>query len=405
MIQEPNWDTIDMVKHGGHLYSSKPPLLPTLMAAVYWPIYRLSGASLGTHPYEIGRIMLVVFNLLPLLAYFLLLAGLGERFGTTDWGRLFTFAAATFGTLLTTFAVAINNHLPAAVCTAAAIYAAIGVVFDGQWRLRHFILAGLFGSLAAACEFPAAALLAVLGAVLLWKDWRATLCGFLPAVIVVAAAFFGTNWIAHGSLKPAYLHNSGTDNWYDYTYQRNGREVESYWRKPAGIDRGEPSPKIYALNVLVGHHGIFSLTPVWLLSLVGMFLWMWPRRAPADLLPGRGDLPDLGRLRDVLSAAAAVAPQLRRRQQRSALGVLARAAVAVDDAARRRRLGPAEVDPRALPGAVGPLGPLRQLPDLEPLDGSLADGLLAVFGPSGRRVGWLLEPSADAGRHRGRSHR
>ena len=90
---------------------------------------------------------------------------------------------------------------------------------------------------------------------------------------------FGTNWFAHGSLKPAYLHDSGKDNWYDFTYQRNGREVESYWKHPAGIDRGEPSPKVYALNVLVGHHGIFSLTPVWLLSLAGMFLWMWPRRA------------------------------------------------------------------------------------------------------------------------------
>ena len=63
-----------MVKHGGHLYSSKPPLLATLMAGVYWPIYRLSGATLGTHPYEIGRAMLVLFNLVPLLVYFLLLA-------------------------------------------------------------------------------------------------------------------------------------------------------------------------------------------------------------------------------------------------------------------------------------------------------------------------------------------
>ena len=43
VIQQPNWDTIDMVKHDGHLYSSKPPLLPTLMAAVYWLIYRLTG--------------------------------------------------------------------------------------------------------------------------------------------------------------------------------------------------------------------------------------------------------------------------------------------------------------------------------------------------------------------------
>jgi len=30
--------------------------------------------------------------------------------------------------------------------------------------------------------------------------------------------------------------------------------------------RGEPTRLLYAVHVLVGHHGIFSLTPVWLLS-------------------------------------------------------------------------------------------------------------------------------------------
>ncbi len=30
VIQERGWDTIDMVKHDGHLYSSKPPLFPAL---------------------------------------------------------------------------------------------------------------------------------------------------------------------------------------------------------------------------------------------------------------------------------------------------------------------------------------------------------------------------------------
>ncbi len=80
VIQQPNWDTIDMVKHDGHLYSSKPPLLPTLMAAVYWPIYRFGGVSLGTHPYEIGRFMLVLFNLIPLAIYFLLLGRAGRAF-------------------------------------------------------------------------------------------------------------------------------------------------------------------------------------------------------------------------------------------------------------------------------------------------------------------------------------
>ena len=146
--------------------------------------------------------------------------------------------------------------------------------------MRYFVIAGLFGSLAVVNEFPAAALLALLAIVLLWQAPRPTLLGFAPAVLVVAAAFFGTNWIAFHRLEPAYLHRSGTDNWYDYTYERNGRQVESYWRHPAGVDRGEPSRGVYAANVLVGHHGIFSLTPVWLLSVAGMGAWMWRSRDP-----------------------------------------------------------------------------------------------------------------------------
>ena len=53
--------------------------------------------------------------------------------------------------------------------------------------------------------------------------------------------------------------------------------IPSYWSKPEGIDRGAPSVGWYALNVLVGHHGIFSLTPVWLLAVPGVILLGWGR--------------------------------------------------------------------------------------------------------------------------------
>jgi hypothetical protein len=279
VIQQPNWDTIDMVKHDGHLYSSKPPLLPTLMAAVYWPIHKITGATLGTHPYEIGRFMLVLFNVVPLVIYFLLLARLIERFGTTDWGRMFVMGAAVFGTFLTTFAVVINNHLPAAVCAVAAIYFTAMIWFEEDRRLRTFILAGLFASLAAFNEFTAASLFAAIGVALLWKSSRLTFLGFVPPAVVVAAMFFATNWFAVHSLMPVYGHGSGADNWYDYTYERNGKTVESYWRSgnQKDLDRGEPSRAVYALNMLVGHHGIFSLTPVWLLSIAGLGIWMLKR--------------------------------------------------------------------------------------------------------------------------------
>jgi hypothetical protein len=278
VIQDPNWDTIDMVKHDGHLYSSKPPLMATLMAGIYWVIYHVTGLSLATHPFIVGRIMLVIINVIPLAISFILLARLAERFGTTDWGRLYVMAAATFGTFLTTFAVAINNHLIAAVCATVAVYAVVPIWLDGQRRVLYFVLAGFFGALMAVEELPALALFAAISLALLCKVPRQTLLAYVPAAMVVAAAFFATNWIAHGSLTIPYMHRGPGDNWYDYTYQRNGKEIESYWHNPSGIDLGEQSRAVYAFHVLVGHHGIFSLTPIWLLSVAGIFISLWPGR-------------------------------------------------------------------------------------------------------------------------------
>jgi len=126
---------------------------------------------------------------------------------------------------------------------------------------------------------------------LLWHAPRQTLTAFMPGAAIVAAAFFGTNWIAHQSLRPPYMHRSATDpndNWYHYTYTVNGRERQSYWLDPKGIDRGEPTKTMYAVHTLVGHHGIFSLTPVWLLSFAGMLMWLaapdWTRRELALLV-------------------------------------------------------------------------------------------------------------------------
>jgi hypothetical protein len=280
VIQDPNWDTIDMVKHDGHLYSSKPPLLATLMAGVYWIIYHLTGMSLATHPFVVGRIMLVIINVIPLAISILLLARLAERFGTTDWARLFIIAAAAFATYLTTFAVVINNHLIAAVCATVAVYAAAPIWYDDQRRIRYYVLAGCFGALMAASELPALALFAAISLVLLWKAPRQTLLAYFPAAMVVAIAFFASNWIAHGSITIPYAHRTADDNWYDYTYQRNGKEIESYWRHPSEIDQGEQSRAIYALNVLVGHHGIFSLTPIWLLTVAGIIIALWPGGDP-----------------------------------------------------------------------------------------------------------------------------
>ncbi len=282
ILNEPTWDTIDMVQHPGkdgerHLYSSKPPLLATLMAGEYWLIHRFTGATLGNQPYEIGRLILLTFNILPLVLMYVLVARLVERFGTTDWGRIFVMAVATLATFLNTFAIVLNNHVIAAVSAAVALEALVRILCDGEHRWRWFAIAGFAAAFTAANELPAASFLALVGLMLIWRAPRQTMLAFAPAALLVAAAFFGTNWIAHQSLRPPYMHRSDTtsgDNWYDYSYTVNGKLKQSYWLDPQGLDRGEPSKQVYAIHVLIGHHGIFSLTPVWLLSFVGMGMWL-----------------------------------------------------------------------------------------------------------------------------------
>ncbi len=220
--------------------------------------------------------MLITINVIPLAIYFWLLARMVERYGKTDWGRIFVIAAATFGTFLTTFAVVLNNHVTGAVTTLIALYAAVRIWYDGRHELRYFIAAGLLAAFTAADELPALSFFALLSVGLLWKAPKQTLIAYLPAAVVVAAGFFGTNYLAHGSVRPPYMHRGAAgspDDWYQFQY----RGKPSYWSDPKGIDLGEPSPAVYAFHALIGHHGIFSLTPVWILAVPGVIALGWGR--------------------------------------------------------------------------------------------------------------------------------
>ncbi len=294
LVVEPGWDTIDAVVHPDatgslRLYSSKPPLLSVLCAGPYWLLHRLTGWTLGDHPFEMGRALMVLYGLTPLAIFMLFTFRLIDRIGTSDWGRLWAAGLAAGGTLLTTFAVVLTNHIPAAACTAASAWLAHRIAVDGLRSHTGFAAAGATAALAVAFELPALAWLAAMLAVLASCDLRRTLTVALPAALVVAAAAFSTNWIAHGTISPPYAHRAAAaqplpagvtlrdgeswnpDNWYDYSLRlSNGKLLTSYWNKPQGVDRGEPSAATYAWHALVGHHGIFSLTPAWLLAIPGI---------------------------------------------------------------------------------------------------------------------------------------
>lgn len=117
--RDRNWYSIDLVRHRGwdgreHFYSSKPTLLTVALAGEYWLLRQTLGITLAENPFYVGRLMLLMTNVIPLAIYLFILARLVERYGTTDWGRMFVFTTAAFGTFVTTFAVTLNNHTLAA---------------------------------------------------------------------------------------------------------------------------------------------------------------------------------------------------------------------------------------------------------------------------------------------------
>ncbi len=289
IIFEDGWQSVDKVLHPATLefYSSKPPLLSTLVAGLYWLLQNLLGWTFARHTTEVVRTILLLLNGLTFWVYLRLLARLVERYGRTDWGRYYVLAAAGFATLLSLFAITFNNHSVGTFCAAVALYGTVRI-----WEVRNsagglplggqnphagwFALVGFFAALAVCNELPSAALAAALFVVLLcWYPRRTLLIG-VPAALLPLAAFFLTNYLALGQLRPAYAELKSP--WYQYE--------GSHWREPMpgevkrGIDWAKESRPIYAFHCLLGHHGLFSLTPIWLLAMVGMLWGCLSRRTP-----------------------------------------------------------------------------------------------------------------------------
>lgn len=354
------WYTIDLVRHRGadgkqHYYSSKPPLLPTLYTGVYLLIRNVTGVSLMSNPFLVAKLMLIIVNWLPLVAWWWLMVRWFERNSLGPWGLCVGTLFVAGGTFLSTFVTTLNNHLPAALAVGLSLWCIDRIALHGDRRWRWFVLCGLATSFGGANELPALSWVAAAGAILLLVDPRRMCLGYVPALLPVTLAFFVSNYAAHGQWNPAYARRdvgqklfvfewaddrpieqlpveqiaaelrkqgitcsdqatisaarrpgvfefwdaeqqlrialkpepassaSGSvatgqvigvyewGDWYDYP--------GSYWtsERKQGVDRGEPNRGKYIFHVLLGHHGIFSLTPFWLVSVGGWWV-IWRGR-------------------------------------------------------------------------------------------------------------------------------
>ena len=276
-----------------HFYSSKPPLLATLIAGLLYPVRAATGVPLDRiveqprlernveepdpdHPGKTRFVKqtpkpsewptyilylkpaTVLLNIVPFWIFLALYARLLDRYATNDWAWCFSMIAGAFGTLLFVFNSTLNNHTLAAYSGFFAIYALIGIL-DGARRPGPFAAAGFFGAFCACSETPAALFGMALAGFALAKSPRLTLAAFVPAALVPLAAFFATQYLSFGQFRLVY-EEFGTQS---YTYEG------SYWNTPLEFDYFNLHPEptwVYLFHMTLGHHGVFSLTPVFLLS-------------------------------------------------------------------------------------------------------------------------------------------
>jgi hypothetical protein len=304
IVTKDGWGTIDKVRdpESHDYYSSKPPLLPTLLAGECL-VLRLFGLSIVTDRWVVVRITLLTINALPWLFYLWLLARLVESFGSTDWGRIFVLAAACFGTLITPFLNTLNNHTIAACTALFALYPVL-MSFRSPLTGSQALAAGFFAGFTACMELPAASFLAVLFVVVLWREPRRALIYFLPAALIPLGAHLLTNYLAIHQLKSVYGEFGIVGGWYDYP--------GSHWNPKVGERTGidwastKEGWSLYAFHLLLGHHGLFSLTPIFLLAAagvaVGAFRLALKKKATGDnaLLVGSQPRADLIRVMPVL---------------------------------------------------------------------------------------------------------
>jgi hypothetical protein len=295
---------------GKHFYSSKPALLPTLIAAILYPARWATGVPLDrvvlqerlerwtqktdpTSPTGFKGVLetpkdpakwpayifyfkpiIVLLNVVPYFIFLVLFARVLDRLALGDWTWFFCLIAAAFGTYLLPFTQTLNNHTVAAWSVFFAVYAFLRIWDEGMLSGPRFAAAGFFAAFAAANDLPALALLPLLFCMLVLRHPRQTLIYFVPAALIPIGAFLACQYAVFGEVKLAY-ESFGSD---EYLYEG------SLWKTPLDLDAFNDHPEPYAVyffHMTLGHHGVLSLTPIFFFS-----VWGAARLIKSGGLPG-----------------------------------------------------------------------------------------------------------------------
>ena len=205
--------------------------------------------------------VIVLLNVVPFGLFLVLFARRLDRLALGDWTYFFCLTAAAFGTYLLPFTQTLNNHTVAAWSVFFAVYCFMRIWDDkaiSPWRTAARVLRGL----RRGQRITRVRSLPLLFFMLVIRYPRMTMLYFVPGDLIPIAAFAAAQYAVFGELRLAY-EAFGSD---EYLYEG------SLWKTPLDLDAFNVHPEPYAVyffHMTFGHHGVFSLTPIFLFSAWG----------------------------------------------------------------------------------------------------------------------------------------
>lgn len=254
-------NTVDKVKIGGHVYSTKPPLMPLVMAGEYWLLHTALGWKLEPQAAAKPIIQFMTFTLgiVPHFLTLIFFLGILGFFITDVKQQTLPLFSLAFATQLPGFATTLNNHTTGVFLLVATLYFALGIVLGKRKpSALNFALFGIFGGLTFAIDLPMTIFVAVAGLYLFYFFPKQAIGIALPVMLLPLALHFGIMLYVTGSPLPIQMRESL------YLYEG------SYWRIPGGMDALNEPKGIYLFHATFGRYGLFLLFPILLTGVWGL---------------------------------------------------------------------------------------------------------------------------------------
>ena len=242
-------------------YSSKPVFLSTMVSGIAW-VFDLFELDL-VHPQskETRFTMSLILILINYVPFGMILWGFYRYLARSLFSTetiLISFLAAAIGTYFTGYLSTLNNHTSGMISIFASLLAL------EKYRSTHgeqgslIVWASFFAGLAVAFE-SAAALYALtfMAYVVFQSPSKALVLKSLAACCIPLFLWGVCEYLSSGVLLPRQI--------YIIFGEKHPYSIDKYWNIGHDVDAYRDPILVRAFHMLLGHHGFFSLTPIFLL--------------------------------------------------------------------------------------------------------------------------------------------